>query len=106
MLRFVLALGAICASVAPLCLAGGGAEGGPTIIPNVANMLVGLADYGLDIQEAVNAPRVHQQWLPDRIELELRRISPDTIHLLQGAGNRMVPVEIVGDSECIEIDLA
>jgi gamma-glutamyltranspeptidase/glutathione hydrolase len=83
-----------------------GAEGGPTIITNVANMLVGLADYGLDIQEAVNAPRVHQQWLPDRIELELRRISPDTLRLLQGVGNRIVPVEILGDSECIQIDLA
>jgi gamma-glutamyltranspeptidase/glutathione hydrolase len=83
-----------------------GAEGGPTIITNVANMLVGVADYGLDIQEAVNAPRIHQQWLPDRIELELRRISPDTIRLLRRAGDRIAPAEILGDSECIEIDLA
>jgi gamma-glutamyltranspeptidase/glutathione hydrolase len=83
-----------------------GAEGGPTIITNVANMLVGVADYGLDIQEAVNAPRIHQQWLPDRIELELRRISPDTLRLLRSAGNRIAPAEILGDSECIEMDLA
>jgi gamma-glutamyltranspeptidase / glutathione hydrolase len=83
-----------------------GAEGGSTIITSVANVLVGVADYGLDIQEAVNAPRIHQQWLPDRIELELRRISPDTIRLLRGAGDRVAPPEILGDSECIEIDLA
>jgi gamma-glutamyltranspeptidase/glutathione hydrolase len=83
-----------------------GAEGGPTIITNVSNMLVGVADYGLDIQEAVNAPRIHQQWLPDRVELELRRISPDTQRLLRGTGNRITPVDILGDSECIEIDLS
>src|SRR5262249_34054238 len=34
-----------------------GAEGGPTIITSVANILIGMRDYGLDIQEAVNAPR-------------------------------------------------
>jgi gamma-glutamyltranspeptidase/glutathione hydrolase len=83
-----------------------GAEGGPTIITNVANMFVGVADFGLDIQEAVNAPRIHQQWLPDRIELGSRRISPDTLRLLHRAGDRVAPIEILGDSECIEIDLA
>jgi gamma-glutamyltranspeptidase / glutathione hydrolase len=83
-----------------------GAEGGPTIITTVANIVVGMQDYGLDIQEAVNAPRIHQQWLPDRIELEPRRISPDTAQLLQGQGNRLAPSELVGDAECIAIDPA
>ena len=63
-----------------------GAEGGPTIITSVANILIGVRDYGLDIQEAVNAPRIHQQWLPDRVELEKGRFSPDTIRLLAGRG--------------------
>jgi gamma-glutamyltranspeptidase/glutathione hydrolase len=82
-----------------------GAEGGPTIITTVANILVGTQDYGLDIQEAVNSPRTHQQWLPDPIQLEPRRFSPDTVRLLRTAGNRLAPAEIIGDAECIAIDL-
>lgn len=83
-----------------------GAEGGPTIITSVANILIGVRDYGLDIQEAVNAPRIHQQWLPDRVELEQGRFSPDTIHLLAVAGNKVTPPDVDGDAECIAIDLA
>jgi gamma-glutamyltranspeptidase/glutathione hydrolase len=81
-----------------------GAEGGPTIITSVANIIVGMQDYGLDVQEAVNAARIHQQWLPDHIQLEPHRISTDSIRLLKSAGNRLAPSDIVGDSECIEID--
>jgi gamma-glutamyltranspeptidase/glutathione hydrolase len=83
-----------------------GAEGGPTIITSVANILVGMRDYGLDIQEAVNAPRIHQQWLPDRVELEKGLFSPDTIRLLQAAGNKVTPPEVDSDAECIAIDLS
>ena len=83
-----------------------GAEGGPTIITTVANILIGVRDYALDIQEAVNAPRIHQQWLPDRIELEAGRFSPDTVRLLQAAGNKVTPPDVDGDAECIAVDLA
>lgn len=83
-----------------------GAEGGPTIITSVANILLGVHDYGLDIQEAVNAPRIHQQWLPDRVELEAGRFSPDTVRLLQTAGNKVTPPDVDGDAECIAVDLS
>jgi gamma-glutamyltranspeptidase/glutathione hydrolase len=83
-----------------------GAEGGPTIITTVANVIVGRLDFGLDLQEAVNAPRIHQQWLPDVIQLEAGRFSNDTIRLLESAGNKLAPQEILGDSECIEVDPA
>jgi gamma-glutamyltranspeptidase/glutathione hydrolase len=82
-----------------------GAEGGPTIITTVANVLIGVADFGLDIQQAVNAPRFHNQWLPDRIELERDRFSVDTVRLLEAQGNEAVAGDS-GDAECIEIDLA
>ena len=81
-----------------------GAEGGPTIITDVANIIVGIQDFGLDVQQAVNAARVHQQWLPDRIELESGRFSPDTIRLLESAGNHITPPDVEGDSEAIEVD--
>ena len=81
-----------------------GTPGGPTIITTVANILIGVADFGLDIQQAVNAPRFHHQWLPDRILLERNRFSPDTIELLQAAGHT-IAFGGVGDGECIQIDL-
>lgn len=80
-----------------------GAEGGPTIITTVANILLGVADFGLDIQEAVNAPRFHHQWLPDELRLE-DRMSPDTVHLLESKGHKVLTEHFFADAECIGID--
>jgi len=80
-----------------------GAEGGPTIITTVANILMGVVDFDLDIQEAVNAPRYHHQWLPDELRLE-DRISPDTVRLLKGKGHKIQTGHFWADAECIEID--
>ncbi|HTE42553.1 MAG TPA: gamma-glutamyltransferase [Steroidobacteraceae bacterium] len=82
-----------------------GSPGGPTIITTVANILIGVADFGLDIQQAVNAPRFHNQWMPDRIALERSRFSPDTIKLLEAKGHA-ISLGLGGDGECIQIDLA
>jgi gamma-glutamyltranspeptidase/glutathione hydrolase len=80
-----------------------GAEGGPTIITTVANILMAVVDFGLDIQEAVNAPRFHHQWLPDELRLE-DRISPDTVRLLESKGHKIRMEHFWADAECIEID--
>jgi gamma-glutamyltranspeptidase / glutathione hydrolase len=80
-----------------------GSPGGPTIITTVANVLMGVIDYGLDMQAAVNAPRFHNQWLPDSIMVE-DRISPDTVHLLESKGQKVEVRHFWGDAECIEID--
>jgi len=80
-----------------------GAEGGPTIITTVANILMGVVDFGLDIQEAVNAPRFHHQWLPDGLRLE-DRISPDTVRLLESKGHKFHTEHFWADAECIGID--
>jgi gamma-glutamyltranspeptidase / glutathione hydrolase len=81
-----------------------GSPGGPTIITTVANVLMGVVDFGLDIQESVNAPRFHQQWMPDEIRME-DRISPDTMKLLQNKGHKIQVEHAWGDGECIAIDL-
>jgi gamma-glutamyltranspeptidase/glutathione hydrolase len=80
-----------------------GAEGGPTIITTVANVLMGVVDFGLDIQEAVNAPRFHHQWLPDAIDVE-DRLSPDTMNLLRSKGHTLNAKHFWGDAECIMVD--
>ncbi len=81
-----------------------GSPGGPTIITTVANVLMGVVDYGMNIQEAVNAPRFHNQWLPDSTSVE-RGLSPDTLKLLQEKGQKLTQKGYWGDAECIMIDL-
>jgi len=80
-----------------------GSPGGPTIITTVANILIGVVDFALDIQEAVNAPRFHQQWLPDEILVE-DRLSPDTMNVLRSKGHKLKTEHFWGDGECIMVD--
>jgi len=83
-----------------------GSPGGPTIITTVANVLMGVVDYGMNIQESVNAPRFHNQWMPDKVMLEKFNISPDTLHILETMGHQLkTDREFWGDAECIAIDL-
>ena len=82
-----------------------GTPGGPTIITTVANVLMGVIDYGLDIQQAVDAPRFHNQWLPDETTVERKRFSPDTLKLLRAQGHTIDDKDPYwGDAECIMID--
>ena len=60
-----------------------GSPGGPRIITTVANILMGVVDYGMNIQEAVDAPRFHHQWLPDVTDLE-QGFSPETVKRWKG----------------------
>ena len=84
-----------------------GSPGGPTIITTVANVLMGVVDYGLNIQESVNAPRFHNQYLPDLVMLEKFGISPDTVRILQNIGHKIRDDrEFWGDAECIAVDPA
>ena len=80
-----------------------GTPGGATIITTVANILMGVVDFGLDIQEAVNGPRFHHQWLPDGILVE-DHLSPDTMNLLRSKGHQLKVEHFWGDGECIMID--
>jgi len=88
-----------------------GSPGSSKIITTVANVLMGVVDYGMNIQEAVNAPRFHNQWMPDVVNVE-KWFSPDTVVALRKAG---YTVEIGlhhdddsapywSDAECIAID--
>lgn len=81
-----------------------GSPGGPRIITTVANILMGVIDYGLDIQQAVNATRFHHQWEPDEIDIERNGISPDTIKLLEARGHKIKEQGYWSDGECIAID--
>ena len=82
-----------------------GSPGGPTIITTVANALINSVDFGMDVQEAVNSPRFHHQWMPDQLKLETKQTSPDTIRLLEKMGHKLdLDRGSWGDAECIAID--
>jgi gamma-glutamyltranspeptidase/glutathione hydrolase len=64
-----------------------GTPGGRTIINTVLMTILNVIDFGMNAQEAVDAGRMHHQWLPDRISLEEQLFSPDTIALLKKMGH-------------------
>jgi len=88
-----------------------GSPGSSKIITTVANVLMGVLDYGMNIQESVDAPRFHNQWLPDVLNVE-QWFSPDTVQRLQKKGynvefglhegEKVSPYW--SDAECIAID--
>jgi gamma-glutamyltranspeptidase/glutathione hydrolase len=62
-----------------------GAPGGSRISTAVAQVILNVLDFGMNVQDAIDAPRVHHQWQPDKLSLE-RGISPDTVALLKSRG--------------------
>ena len=66
-----------------------GSLGGRYIINTVLQVIVNVVDFGMNIQEAIDAPRVHHQWLPDRIDYERHGLSPDTVALLRARGHTL-----------------
>jgi gamma-glutamyltranspeptidase/glutathione hydrolase len=66
-----------------------GTPGGRTIINTVLMTILNVVDFGMNAQEAVDAGRIHHQWLPDRISHEEYGFSPDTIALLRKMGHTL-----------------
>jgi gamma-glutamyltranspeptidase / glutathione hydrolase len=66
-----------------------GTPGGSRIITAVLLTMLNVIDYGMDIQEAVAAPRIHQQWLPETTYVEPFALSPDTRAILLGMGHKL-----------------
>src|SRR5918911_1038784 len=66
-----------------------GSPGGPRIITAVLQVIVNVIDYQMNIQEAVDAPRIHHQWLPDEIRFEPYGLSADTVGALNARGHKL-----------------
>jgi gamma-glutamyltranspeptidase / glutathione hydrolase len=80
-----------------------GSPGGPTIINTVTQILMNVVDHEMSIQEAVQAPRLHHQWLPDATRMETRWVSPDTVQRLRAMGHT-INSSGQGVANCIAID--
>ncbi len=81
-----------------------GSPGGRTIINTVLQLVLNVVDWEMNIQEAVNAPRIHHQWLPDRIRIEEDGTSPETVELLRAMGHAVEVGGTQGRAHSIMID--
>jgi gamma-glutamyltranspeptidase/glutathione hydrolase len=78
-----------------------GSPGGSRIITITLEAIINVIDHGMTVQEAVDAPRIHEQYLPDRVQLERFALSPDTRHLLEQRGYSFVDGQYWGVAEAI-----
>ena len=78
-----------------------GSPGGSRIPTITLEAILNVVDLGMDIAAAIDAPRIHHQWLPDVIEAEDRALSPDTRHLLERMGYAIADRHAWGAAEGI-----
>jgi gamma-glutamyltranspeptidase/glutathione hydrolase len=87
-----------------------GSPGGATIITNVFQNIMNVVDYGMTLIEAVHAPRLHHQHLPDRIDYERGALDAATISALEAMGHTLLerydedaPYPYIGDVQAIMV---
>ncbi|WP_422823212.1 gamma-glutamyltransferase [Variovorax ureilyticus] len=78
-----------------------GTPGGSRITTVVLHAILNVVDYGMNVQEALDAPRFHQQWLPEATEVEKFALSPDTRKILEGMGHQFGPPQPTNHAEAI-----
>ena len=82
-----------------------GSPGGPTIINTVLCIITNVIDYEMNIQQAIDFPRIHHQWLPDEIVIEPFGLSGDTQRALSSRGHKFAEKKrYLGDAEGIMIE--
>jgi gamma-glutamyltranspeptidase/glutathione hydrolase len=81
-----------------------GSPGGPTIINTVLCVITNVIDFDMNIQQAIDAPRIHHQWLPDEVVGEPYGFSGDTQRALTARGHTLAKQRYLGDAEGIMIE--
>ena len=81
-----------------------GSPGGPTIINTVLCIITNVIDYEMNIQQAIDFPRIHHQWLPDELVGEPFGLSGDTQKALAARGHTLAKLRYLGDAEGIMIE--
>ena len=82
-----------------------GTPGGRTIINTVAQVILNIIDFEMVIGEAVDAPRIHHQWLPDRIDIEAEGVTSATLATLEEMGHTVQMGGRQGSANSIGIDM-
>ncbi|RKY86338.1 gamma-glutamyltransferase [candidate division KSB1 bacterium] len=81
-----------------------GSPGGRTIINTVLNVIINVIDFKMNIQDAVDAPRMHHQWMPDILRIEKEGISDKVLDSLKNIGHKISTRWRQGDANSILID--
>jgi gamma-glutamyltranspeptidase/glutathione hydrolase len=80
-----------------------GSPGGSTIITTVLQVISNIVDHGMNISEATAAPRIHMQWMPDRVTYEKFGLAKDVLAVLKTMGYDMVEISAQGDVDAIMV---
>jgi gamma-glutamyltranspeptidase / glutathione hydrolase len=83
-----------------------GSPGGRTIINTVLQVVSNIIDFNMNIQQAVNAPRIHHQWLPDHISMERNAVSQAVIDQLKAMGHYVSVAGTQGTAHSIMVDVS
>jgi gamma-glutamyltranspeptidase/glutathione hydrolase len=81
-----------------------GSPGGSTIITTVAQIIMNVIDFGMNMEDAVETPRFHHQWLPDMIQFESSGFYPETIQALESRGHSIKYRDTFGEANCIQVE--
>ena len=79
-----------------------GSPGGSTIITTTAQIIMNVIDFGMYIEDAVESPRFHHQWLPDMIQFESSGFSSETVQALEDRGHGVKFRGSIGEANCIQ----
>jgi len=83
-----------------------GSPGSGMIISTVLQTIVNMVDFGMNVQEAVDAPRMHHQWQPDVLLLERPGFPADVVTALEALGHNTRSIDGIGEAHAIAIDPA
>jgi gamma-glutamyltranspeptidase / glutathione hydrolase len=82
-----------------------GSPGGPTIINTVLQIITNVIDFDMNLQQAIDAPRIHHQWLPDELVYEPYGMSADTFRALEERGHKLnAKPRYMGDAQGVMIE--
>ena len=75
-----------------------GTPGGKTIINTTLQTILNVIDHGMNIARAIDAPRIHHQWLPDSTRMESGSFSADTVKLYEQRGHTIRETRAIGSA--------
>ena len=81
-----------------------GSPGGSRIITIALETILNVFDFGMNAQAAVDAPRIHMQWLPDQIQYEPNALTDATLAALRGDGYAFAEIPFWGSAQAIVVD--
>ena len=81
-----------------------GSPGGRTIINTVFTVVLAATEFGMNVRDAVDAPRMHHQWLPDTVTMEKSASKPDLLDKLRALGHTVKEGTVQGDANSIGVD--